>query len=184
MGKLLGLSESEQSEVYRSLADLITTRMVKAVSVVPSNKKPGGIDTGQLAKNVLAALAEDTLANFVRERIAGRGDLIGHGWKPAEPVKVDKDLYGWFVIVGKDKAVGRIDCRNEAEAQYVAAWAETGAEAALIPADLDHLAKILPEFLELKERVAAVIDDYTRGIIDQRLRAKIVADLWERVRAE
>jgi hypothetical protein len=66
----------------------------------------------------------------------------------------------------------------------VAAWAERGAAPALIPADLDHLAKILPEFLELKERVAAVIDDYTRGIIDQRLRAKIVADLWERVRAE
>jgi len=158
--------------------------MVKAASVVPRNKKPGGIDTVQLAKNVLAALGGDTLASFVREYISGRDDLIGHGWKPAEPVTVDKDLYGWFVVIGKDKARGRVDCRSEAEAHYLAAWAETGAEAASVPADLDYLEKILPEFLELKERVASVIDDYTRGIIDQRLRAKIVADLWERVRNE
>jgi len=184
MGKVLGLSEPEQTEVYRGLVDLINTRLAKAASVVPSKKKPGGIDTEQLAKNVLGTLGEDTLASFVREHIAGRDDLVGHGWKPAEPVTVDKDLYGWFVVIGKDKVRGRIDCRSEAEARYLAAWAETGAEAASVPADLDHLEKVLPEFLKLKERVASVIDDYTRGIIDQRLRARIVADLWERVRSE
>ncbi len=184
MGKVLGLSEAEQTEVYRGLVDLINTRLAKAASIVPSKKKPGGIDTEQLAKNVLAALGEDTLANFVREHIGSCADLIRHGWKPAEPVTIDKDLYGWFVVIGKDKVRGRIDCRSEAEARYLGAWADTGAEAVLVPADLDYLEKILPEFLELKNRVAAVINDSTRGIIDQRLRAKIVTDLWERVRSE
>ena len=181
---LLGFEEPELIELYRAVVDLVRSRLDKAVSVQSATKKPGGIDTEQLAKNVLAALGDDTLASFVRDKLSGRDDLAGHGWKPAEPVTVDKDLYGWFVVIGKDKVRGRIDCRSEAEARYLAAWAETGAEAASVPADLDYLEKILPEFLELKERVGGVIDDYTRGIIDQRLRAKIVADLWESVRSE
>jgi hypothetical protein len=63
-------------------------------------------------------------------------------------------------------------------------WAEIGEDAALVPEDLGYVEKILPELQELKYRVAAVIDDYTRGIIDQRSRAKIAADLWEKVRSE
>ncbi len=182
MGEVLNLSEAEQIEVYRAIIDLVNTRINKSASVKLKKKKPGGIDTEQLAKNVLAALGGDTLASFVRDKLSGRDHLTGHGWKPAEAVSIDKDLYGWFVVVGKDMVKGRIECGSEAEARYLATWAETGAEAALVPEDLYYLESILPNFIKLKERIAAVIDDYTRGIIDQRLRARIVAALWERVR--
>jgi len=184
MGNILSLSDEEQLEVYKAIIDLVSSRLGRAKSLQKKSKAKGGIDTEQLEENFLNQLGEDTVTKFLEMQMSDSESWEWIELPQEEPAKVHKDLYGWFLLCGKVKKAERVECRSALEAEYLLAWHEMGAIKAPVPKDIAKREDIAQPFLDLKASISEVIDDYTGGILDHRLRQSIVKLLWKKARGE
>jgi len=78
-----------------------------------------------------------------------------------------------LVSSGKD----HIDCQNEAEAEYLKIWLESGLDEIKVPKYENQIFKILPELKVLKEKIDQIISDHISSITSQKLQSKILEKL-------
>jgi len=178
MGKILGLTNEEQLEVYRAVIDLVKSRIERAKSFGKRRKTKEGIDIDLLVKTVTDKLGEDSLGKFYREKILTHKPLRTKSLpRISGEVKLEQELFGWRLSSGRE----RIDCTSETEARYLKVWLEAGLESVRIPKDEDYLTEIVPELENLKQKIDAVFEDYLGSILDPRLRQRLLHQLWQEV---
>jgi hypothetical protein len=176
MGKILGLSNEEQLEVYRAVVDLVKSRIERAKSFGKRRKTKEGIDIDLLVKTVMGKLGEDTLGKFYREKILFHKPLRSRSLpRVSGEVKLEQELFGWRLSSGRE----HIDCASEMEARYLKVWLETGLESIKIPKDADYLEEIVPELESLKQKTDETFEDYLGSILDPRLRQRLLHQLWQ-----
>jgi len=74
-------------------------------------------------------------------------------------------------------AKDHIDCQNEAEAEYLKNWLESGLDAIKVPKDESYIKKILPELNALKVKIDQIISEHISSITSQKLQSKILQKL-------
>jgi hypothetical protein len=175
MGEILGLTDEEQLEVYRSVIDLVRSRIEKAKSFGKRKKTKEGINIDLLTKTVMDKIGDETLGKFYKENVLSRKLLYTKRLlKLSEPVRVEQELFGWRLYSGKKY----IKCSSEPEARYLKVWLETGLEKVKIPKDENYLISIVPELEKTKERVDEIVEDYLSSILDTKIRDKISHQVW------
>lgn len=178
MGSILGLSDSEQSEVYQAIIDAVKSRLTKSKSVINNKKTREGVNVSQLLQTIKAKLGENTLAKYYREQILLKKSLLEKELpKISGAVLVEKELFGWKVNTGKKT----IDCRSEEEAKYCKIFIEAHCEIIKIPANEKYLEKVLPELEALKEQADKVIHFYLEAIVNLKLREQIAQRFWHEI---
>jgi hypothetical protein len=177
MGDILGLTEDEQLEVYRSVVDLVRSRIEKAKSFGKKGKTKEGVDVDLLTRTIKEKLGDKLLGHFYREKILNQKNLkavkLFHSTKD---IQIKKDFlkgFGWLLSSGKN----HIECQSEAEAEYLKIWIESGLEEVKVPKDESHILKILPEVKAIKERIDRIISDHISSITSQKLQNKILQKL-------
>jgi hypothetical protein len=177
MGDILGLTEDDQLEVYRAVVDLVRSRIQKAKSFGKKGKTKEGIDVELLTKTIKEKLGDKLLGHFYREKIVSLKNLkTVKLFHPSKDIQIKKDFLkgsGWLLSSGKD----HIECQNEAEAEYLKIWLESGLEEVKVPKDESYIIKILPELKELKEKIDRIISDHISTITSQKLQNKIMQKL-------
>jgi len=174
MGDILGLTEDEQLEVYRAVVDLVRSRIEKAKSFGKKGKVKEGIDVELLTRTIKEKLGDKLLGHFYREKILNQKPLkTVKLFHPAKAVHIKNELFGWRLSSGND----HIDCQNEAEAEYLKIWLESGLEEVKVPKDESYISKILPELKSLKEKIDRIISDHISSITSQKLQNKILQKL-------
>ncbi|MBI5755993.1 MAG: hypothetical protein HZA12_03630, partial [Nitrospirae bacterium] len=161
------------------------SRIEKAKSVDKKGKTKEGIDIELLTRTIKEKLGDKVLGNFYRGKILNRKNLktvklfhlppltspLSKGGKRG--VEIKNELFGWSLSSGKD----HIDCQNEAEAEYLKIWLESGLDEIKVPKDESYLSKILPELKALKEKIGQIISDHIYSITSQKLQQKILQKL-------
>ncbi|HEX7320159.1 MAG TPA: hypothetical protein VF399_07380 [bacterium] len=92
----------------------------------------------------------------------------------SDDVKVEKDLFGWKVIAGKNHIV----CRSDVEARYLKVFIDAGMMEIFVPKDDKYLHEILPELERLKSRIDEIIDSYIDGILDRKIREQVRNEVY------
>ncbi|MDI6784813.1 MAG: hypothetical protein QME64_12065 [bacterium] len=83
--------------------------------------------------------------------------------------RIEKQFFNWVLYSGKNP----IDCRSEEEARYLQVFLDAGMQEIYVPKDDEYLKSILPELERLKTRTDEIINRYTSGILDRRIRSQI-----------
>ncbi|MCD6358771.1 MAG: hypothetical protein J7L90_02305, partial [Dehalococcoidia bacterium] len=178
MGDILGLTDSEQLEVYRAVVDLVKSRLERAKSLGERRKTKEGIDVDLLVKTVMDRLGEDTLGKFYQEKILILKTLRTERLPVASgKVRLEQELFGWRLSYGRKL----IACASEPEARYLKVWLEAGLESVKIPKDEAYLASIIPELEELKQKIDGVFENYLVSILDSRTRQHLLHQLWQEI---
>jgi type I restriction enzyme M protein len=178
MGKILGLTEDAQLEVYKAVVDLVKSRIEKAKTFGKRKKTKGGIDIDRLVKTVMGKIGEETLGKFYKEKILSRKKLETKKLpKHSDKIFIEQDLYGWRLCSGKKY----IDCESEYEARYLKVWLEAGLEKVKIPKDEKYLENILPELETLKKKIDEIINSYLESILAPQTQTKIQHHLWQEI---
>ena len=112
MGEILGLTEEEQLEVYKSVIKLVKDRIERARNV-EKRKKVDGADPEALAEGILREIDTSKLKKFPDDYL----DDVEYEVKkvPEGEPKLGSDLKGFFVKV-EDK---RVNCSSSEEAQWI-----------------------------------------------------------------
>lgn len=174
MGNILGLTEEEQLEVYRAVVDLVKSRIEKAKSVDKKGKMKEGVDVELLTRTIKEKLGDKLLGHFYRGKILNQKNLKTIKFPhTSKEIQIKHDLFGWRLVSGKN----HIDCRSEAEAEYLKIWLDSGLEEVKVPKDDDYLSKTLPELKALKEKMDRIIADHISSITSQKLQDKIMQRL-------
>jgi hypothetical protein len=175
MGKILGLTEEEQLEVYRAVVDLVKSRLEKARSV-PKKVKRKGVDIGALAEGILREIDTSELKMFPEDYIGGeecREIEVLEG-KP----EVGSDLHGFFVKIGD----ARIECGSQEEAKYIEYAVLNGNAKIRISKDVEAIKKAVEDYGSAYNKLKRDVSAYTRRTIqNSKIREKVEAVVWERI---
>jgi hypothetical protein len=182
MGEILGLTEEEQFEVYRAVIDLVKSRIEKAKSVQKRRRAKEGLDIDLLIKTVMEKIGSETLGKFYQEKILNQEEALYSRTlpEPTDEIKAERDLYGWRLYSGRRS----IECKSDSEAQYLKVWLEAGLTEIKVPQDGNYLKKIVPELVAEKKKIDKTINSYLDSILDIKLRARILRQLWQRLTEE
>jgi len=175
MNEILGLTDEEQLQVYRAVADLVKSRLEKAKSFGERKKTKEGIDIDLVVKLVMEKVGEHTLGKFYAERVLSQSSLETRSLPPASgQVSIRQTLMGWRVYSGKQS----IDCASELEARYLKVWLEAGLDSVKTPRNEDHLKVIVPELESLKQKTDEMIAPYLDSIVNVKTKDRILRQLW------
>lgn len=177
MGKILGLTEEEQLEVYKAVIDLVKSRLDRAKSVSKRNKTKEGIDIDKLAQTAMKKIGPETLGKFYKEKILSQKHYFKKLPPKGKNIRIDQTLMEWLLISDKKHLV----CTSEEQARYLRVWLEAGLEEAAVPNDDNYLKLILSELEELFGSIKKTIDGYVYSIIDQKTRQRVLQKLWSEV---
>jgi len=178
MGKILGLTKEEQLEVYRAVVDLVKSRIEKAKSVQKRRRAKEGLNIDLLIKTVMENIGSETLGKFYQEKILSQKVLYSKTLpEPTDEIKVERDLYAWRLYSGRRS----IECKSESEAQYLKVWLSAGLTEIKVPGDEKYLKRIVPELVAEKKKIDKIINSYLDSILDIKLRARILRQLWQEI---
>lgn len=180
LGNVLGLSPQEQDEVREAVKDLVKTRLQKAQSLKKVKKNKEGLDVNLLAQNILSHLGEDNIAIFYKNRIAKTSCYSIDLPERAEPIEIEKSLFGWRLKVGRKV----IDCSSEVQARYLRVFAEMGWDKAVVPKDSDYLVIIIDLWENLFEKAQAALEEYTSSILQNKTRDLLTHTVWAKLREQ
>lgn len=178
MGEILGLTEEEQFEVYKAVIDLVKSRIEKAKSLNNKTKTKKGLNINALIDTIVEKVGENTISKFYQENILNRDDLITKKLPEIGlPIKVEKGLFGWQVVSGKS----HFACHSENEARYLKIWLDVGQETIKMPKDQQYLEKVVGDLETLKSQIDQTIENYLSSILDQKLKAQILHQVWQKL---
>ncbi len=175
MGKILGLTEGEQLEVYRAIIDLVNSRLEKAGSV-PKQAKRKGVDINALAEGILCEIETSELKKFPDDYIGVEEcrELEVPKGKP----EVESDLHGFFVRIGN----ARIECGSQEEAKYIEYAVMNGNVRIMIPKDERVIKKAVESYGKAYNKLKKDVSAYTkRTIQNNKLREKVESVVWEKI---
>ena len=145
-----------------------------AKSFGKKGKTKEGLDVELLTRTIKEKLGDKLIGNFYRDKILNHKNLkTVKLFHPIKDIQIKNELFGWRVSSGKN----HMDCDNEAEAEYLKIWLESGLEEVKVPKDETYISKILPELKSLKEKIDQTISDHISSITSQKLQNKILQKL-------
>jgi hypothetical protein len=178
LGKLLGLTDEEQLEVYRAVVDLVKSRLEKAKSFGKKKKTKEGIDVDALVKTVMNKIGSETIGKFYREKILPTKPLLTKTLpKLSGRLKIEESLFGWRLFSGKR----HIECSSEEEARYLKIFLEAGLDKVKIPKEEDNLNDMLPQIETLRSRIDKIVNSYLESIVDKKTKEVIGHRLWAEI---
>ena len=179
MGEILGLTEKEQLEVYRTVIDLVKSRIERAKSFGKGKKIKEGVDIDLFIKTIKDKIGDDTLGKFYREKVKKSKVPLRIVHLPAkmDKIRIDSEIFGFRLISGRK----HVDCKTGDEAKYLKIFLEAGMEKVKIPKQELHLKQILPELQQIKKRIDRVIESDISTIINVKLRKKLEHLIWQEV---
>lgn len=86
-----------------------------------------------------------------------------------DDVRIEEDLFGWKLWSGNEF----IECSSEEEAKYLKVFFDSDVYEFDVPKDNEYLKKILPQLLKNKAAIDEIIDDFSYGILDRQIKAKL-----------
>ena len=178
MGNILGLTELEQIEVYKSVIDLVRSRLERAKSVKKKNKTKEGIDISLLVKTIIDKIGENRLGEFYRKHILSRKDLKKIILPElTESPTISQTLMDFRLISGRKS----IDCNTEEEAKYCKVFLEAGWSEVKVPKDAEYLGNILLQLEKIGREVKEAITYYTEGVLDTKIQNQVEHIVWQEV---
>ena len=179
MGDILDLTEEEQLEVYRAVADLVKSRIDKAKGVRKKGKIKEGVDVEHVSRVIMDKLGKGLYRKFYDEKVLSQKNLKEVKlFSPAKEPIIDNNLFGWRIVAGKDF----IQCSNEEEARYLKVWLDAGlSEKVKVPTDEKYLKRILPELEKLQARISRIISEHIESITSQKLQNQIMHHLQRKL---
>lgn len=173
--EILGLTEEEQLEVYKTVVDLVKSRVEKAKSVSGNKSKKKCSEVDLLVKRTLDSLgSEDILKNFFDSMGEYEGKILPKFRKEA---LIEKTLTGWLLTDGKERVF--LDDRNQAK--YCGLLASIRMEKIKIPDELNEdkvtaLQNIVVSvFPVLNGTLETITDKKTRAAVKGLVIGKIIA---------
>lgn len=173
---ILRFTDDERLEVYRTVIDLVRSRMEKAKSVSKRKKKVKGIDIGALVEDIFEEVGKGRLMKFPDDYIEGfecREISVPEG-----EAEVGQDLYGFYVkIDGKE-----IRCKSPYEARYVQYAVLNGKTTVKIFKDEKLIREAVRAYASRLREVKKRINEYLESTIpDRKLRKRIKDDVWKKL---
>lgn len=174
MGEVLGLKDEEQLEIYRSVVDLVKSRIEKAKSFGARKKIKEGMDVDAFVEMVLSKIGEPTLGQFYKEKVLKEKFLrVKNLPEGFGKVKIEQLLQGWRVNLGKK----HVECDSQAEARYLEAFSGIGIEQIEMPFE-KLISNILPELKKLRAKTDSVIDSYLESVVSSKLKDLLRHHIW------
>jgi hypothetical protein len=175
MGKILGLTEEEQLEVYRAVVDLVKSRLEKAGSV-PKKVKRKGVDVEALAEGILREIDTSELKMFPEDYIGG--EECREIEVPKGKPEVGSDLHGFFVKISD----ARIECGSQEEAKYIEYAVMNGNAKIRISKDIEAIKKAVEDYGSVYNKLKKDVSAYTRRTIqNNKLRERVESLVWEKI---
>jgi len=171
---IINLNDSEQTEVYKSILDLVKSRVEKA-EIAGKRGKKKGIDLKAFAKNIVNRLTT-RIQKFPDEYVKNCKD--GNTLRLSEGrLNIGSDIDGFYVQIN---GVEIFRSRNQAEAKYVYFAALTGAKSVIIPKDKktveDAVKKFEKDYQELRVEVSKIIET---SVPDVKIRKQVEDIVWK-----
>lgn len=162
--EILGLTEKEQSEVYKAVIDLVKSRIEKAKSFSKNNKKKVS-EVDSVVKRTLDSLGgEDILKNFFES--AGEANILSLP-RFRKDAGIEKTIHGWQLTDGLE----RIFFDDKKAAEYCKILSFIGMEKVRIPKELTD-----DKINELQNNIYIInntINSTIKTITDKKMRDKI-----------
>jgi len=178
MGKILGLTEEEQCEVYRAVIDLVKSRIERAKSV-KKRKKVEELDIVRLVDSVLKNVEKihGIEAKSFPEDYIGRCPHRIIEVPKGSKVEAGFDLEGPYVQIDGEK----IRCGSIYEARFIEYAVLAGKTRIPIPEDNNILEKAVEERGRLLRDARKAVEDFlNETIADKKLREKVRFEVFRR----
>ena len=176
MGEILGLSEEEQLEVYRSVVDLVSSRINQAKSAGNKKKSKEKIIEEKQVEQILNWIGKSELPKVWQKYDPAhnrKGRVITFS-RYDENAHVTKTIFGWQIVCGKDK----IDFKNKEEAELVLLFMLMGREKISLPPENPSINRDLTPTKKEYDRIHKILDDALDGIMDEKLKFRIRSLVW------
>jgi len=181
MGQILELTESEQIEVYKSLIDLVSSRVAKAKSAKNKSKSKEKVVEEKQVEQILNWIGKTKLQTIWQKYNPDNNPSLKPIRLPQEhldKVKIEKTFFNWQLIAGKEK----VECDSEEKAKILSLFALMRREAVTIPKqDNSEFKKDLQIIKNEYERVNRLLSDALEGIMNQKLKERVVSSIWENI---
>ncbi|TDA42153.1 MAG: hypothetical protein DSO07_00825, partial [Thermoproteota archaeon] len=179
MGRILGLTEEEQLEVYRTVIDLVKSRIERAKSI-QKRKKVGNIDIDELVNSVLKDVEElygIETKKFPEDYIGNCSYRIVKVPKGTK-VEAGVDLEGAYVRIDGEE----IRCSSDYEAKFIEYAILAGKTEIMIPEDENILRRAVEERGKFLRDARARLDEVLKEMItDKKLREKVRYEAFRRL---
>jgi type I restriction-modification system DNA methylase subunit len=187
MGELLGLTDQQQLEIYRTVFELAVNRFNKA--------KSGDIQTRGILNNgidedafvaIVVANAEDDVAkvNMLYHDFLAKGDAVIVEIIPPEAFRgrpvLNSDLWGYELTLGKTKL--RFTLEQYGRALYFQAWALVRVARIQMPLHIHTLVSEAEDLVVAVEELVYSVETYTRKVVDMKLRKKLESRIWNELK--
>jgi len=177
MGEILGLTEEEQLEVYRSVVQLVKERIERAKSI-EKEKKKRGFDLEKLADSILREIGLSKLKKIPDDYISSKVEVERVVNLSEDKTEIGRDLLGYFVKNGDNK----IKCNSLTEAKWIYYSAICGKNEIKIPKDRLLIEKAVKEFEEIYNYISREINKKLEEYIpDIKLRKNVKSILQKKI---
>lgn len=174
--EIIGLTKSEQQEIYRAIVDLVKSRIEKGGA--KRKKKVKGLDIDKLAVDVIREIKISPLPNFPDDYLTGTDIERNIKLPSGRKIKIETELEGIWLNIDEQ----RIPCSTPEEARYLFWAALTGKRDAPIPRDESKITHITNVFMkEYNERVKKIQEWLEKNVPNKKDRQKILHKIIERL---
>ena len=175
MGDIFGLTDEEQLEVYRTIIDLVKSRLDKAQSFGSHKTNKEGINEDLIIKMVMEKIDGNSLDEFYKHKVLSQNQLSVKNLPAfSKDVSIQQSLFGWRLYSGKEF----IECTSEIEAHYLRVWLEAGIAEIKIPQDNTYLSAILLELEGISTKIHDTVDFYFDSITSIKTKDKLRRLIW------
>jgi methylase of polypeptide subunit release factors len=178
MGEILGLTEEEQLEVYKSVIQLVKERIERAKSVEKEKKKDRKINDESYAEKIISEIDISKLKEFPDSYLPPKIEIEKTIQLPEEKenIEIGRDLFGYYVKFSNEK----IRCKSSIEAKWIYYSAIFGNKEVKIPRDELIMEKILKDFEEVYNSISKEIEEKLNEYISESKLRKKVKEIIER----
>jgi hypothetical protein len=170
MGEILGLTEQEQLEVYRSIIDLVKSRLEKAKSTKGKKHTEDGLNIDLFIQTVIYDIGEENLLKFYQTRVKNYNPTVIRSLPDGSgEVKINHELFGWRL--SRDNQY--VDCNSELEARYLKVWMEMGLTTIVAPENEEGLKKLVPDLEALTQKINAIFESHLNSIVAAKLKDQL-----------
>jgi type I restriction-modification system DNA methylase subunit len=179
MGEILGLTEEEESDVYRAVIDLVRSRVERSKSV-KKKKVKGAPDIDALIESVAQEatreLGFNRLKTFPEDYIGGAEHTTIE--VPEGEVQSGSDLSGSYVMINRKK----IRCSSAHEARYIELAVLNGKTHIKIPKDGSIVKDAVREHTRTVKQAKALIAELVQSsITDKKTRETVEERVWKKL---
>jgi len=179
MGKIVGLTEEEQLEVYRAVIDLVKSRIEKAKSI--KKKKKEGIDIEEVAKNIVERVQKLSLVKKFPDEYIEKIELFEEEIEVEKKGKISlaSEITGYSIKISGETVYSTNDLLK---AKFVYYSMLSGNKKIRIPIDKKLMEKSIRKYEEdrraFKEYLNKMLDYW---VPDKKIRKKIENEVMKQL---